>query len=127
LLVSSTTKTNGIPAPQLSRSCTENLGDHKLLAEPQGGRFDTWLDKQRLAGGATWTAEIEHAIDTSQVVLALVTGLLCLGDLPLRAAPLASQGETGYSPARTFESTAITTANKAVVGCVIDQRPISSF
>src|SRR5215831_11642480 len=35
--------------------------------------FDAWLDRQRLASGATWTAEIERAIDTSQVVLALLT------------------------------------------------------
>ena len=23
--------------------------------------FDAWLDTQRIAGGATWTTEIEHA------------------------------------------------------------------
>jgi hypothetical protein len=35
--------------------------------------FDAWLDTQRLAGGATWTAEIEKAIDNSQVLLALMS------------------------------------------------------
>ena len=25
--------------------------------------FDAWLDTQRIAGGATWTKEIEHALD----------------------------------------------------------------
>jgi hypothetical protein len=35
--------------------------------------FDAWLDTQRLTGGATWTSEIERAIDKSQVLLALLT------------------------------------------------------
>jgi len=35
--------------------------------------FDAWLDTQRLTGGATWTGEIERAIDTCEVVLALLT------------------------------------------------------
>jgi WD40 repeat protein len=35
--------------------------------------FDAWLDTQRIAGGTTWTTEIECALDTSQVVLALMT------------------------------------------------------
>lgn len=35
--------------------------------------FDAWLDTRRLAGGATWTVEIERAIDAAQVVLALMT------------------------------------------------------
>jgi WD40 repeat protein len=35
--------------------------------------FDAWLDTQRLAGGATWSSEIERAIDASRVVLALMT------------------------------------------------------
>jgi WD40 repeat protein len=35
--------------------------------------FVTWLDKQRIDGGASWTAEIEEAIDRAQVVLALLT------------------------------------------------------
>lgn len=36
-------------------------------------RFDAWLDRRRLAGGATWTKEIERAIDNCQVLLALMT------------------------------------------------------
>src|SRR5258708_642203 len=35
--------------------------------------FEVWLDKDRIAGGACWTKEIEGAIDQSQVILALLT------------------------------------------------------
>ena len=35
--------------------------------------FDAWLDTQRIAGGASWTNEIEQALDACQVTLALVT------------------------------------------------------
>jgi hypothetical protein len=35
--------------------------------------FDVWLDTQRLAGGARWTAEIERAIDQAHAVLAILT------------------------------------------------------
>ena len=35
--------------------------------------FDAWLDERRLKAGAIWTTEIEPEIDTSQVVLALVS------------------------------------------------------
>ncbi len=35
--------------------------------------FEVWLDTQRIAGGASWTVEIENAIDRAQVVLALLT------------------------------------------------------
>ena len=35
--------------------------------------FDAWLDTQRLAGGAVWSAEIEQEIDTRQVTIALLT------------------------------------------------------
>ena len=35
--------------------------------------FDAWLDTQRIAGGATWTTEIECALDACHVVLALMT------------------------------------------------------
>src|SRR5215831_18285521 len=35
--------------------------------------FDAWLDTQRLAGGALWSAEIEREIDTRQVTLALLS------------------------------------------------------
>src|SRR5712692_2500531 len=35
--------------------------------------LDVWLDTRRIAGGATWTTEIEENIDRSRVVLALLT------------------------------------------------------
>jgi len=35
--------------------------------------FDAWLDTQRIGGGATWTTEIEHALDEAEFVLALMT------------------------------------------------------
>ncbi len=35
--------------------------------------FHAWLDTQRIAGGATWTTEIEQALDGSEVALALLT------------------------------------------------------
>lgn len=35
--------------------------------------FDVWLDTQRIHGGASWTEEIEHAIDRAQVALAVLT------------------------------------------------------
>jgi hypothetical protein len=35
--------------------------------------FDVWLDTQRIGGGASWTVDIEEAIDRAQVVLALLT------------------------------------------------------
>ena len=34
--------------------------------------FDAWLDTQRIAGGAVWTAKIEHEIDTCQVMIARI-------------------------------------------------------
>ena len=45
----------------------------RLQADLGATGFDAWLDTQRLAGGTTWTSEIEHAIDTSDVLLALLT------------------------------------------------------
>jgi HEAT repeat protein len=45
----------------------------RLQRDLQAEGFDAWLDKQRLAGGASWTTEIECAIDKSHVLLALVT------------------------------------------------------
>jgi len=35
--------------------------------------FDAWIDIQRLRGGATWTREIEAALDKAQYVLVLLT------------------------------------------------------
>lgn len=35
--------------------------------------FDAWLDIQGIKGGATWTGDIEHALDEAEFVLALMT------------------------------------------------------
>src|SRR5687768_6176583 len=35
--------------------------------------FDVWLDTRRLQGGASWTEELELAIDGCDVVLAVLT------------------------------------------------------
>ncbi len=45
----------------------------RLQRELSTQGFDAWLDTQRLAGGAVWTADIEQAIDNSRVLLALMT------------------------------------------------------
>ena len=48
--------------------------DGALLANRLAGDLpDVWLDTQRIRGGASWTVEIEEAIDRAQVVLALLT------------------------------------------------------
>jgi hypothetical protein len=45
----------------------------RLQADLTAKGFDAWLDKQRLAGGAVWTADIEAALDNAEFVLALLT------------------------------------------------------
>jgi hypothetical protein len=35
--------------------------------------FNTWLDTQRIAGGATWSTEIETALDEANYVVVLMT------------------------------------------------------
>ena len=45
----------------------------RLQADLTRRGFDTWLDKQRLEGGASWTTEIEMALDDADYVLALLT------------------------------------------------------
>jgi WD40 repeat protein len=35
--------------------------------------FDVWLDTARIRGGATWSVEIEQALDNTDVVLALIS------------------------------------------------------
>jgi hypothetical protein len=45
----------------------------RLLGDLRREGFDVWLDTQEIAGGATWTREIEEALDSAQVVLALLT------------------------------------------------------
>lgn len=45
----------------------------RLRNDLEAKGFEAWLDTSRISGGATWTVEIERAIDRSQVVLALLT------------------------------------------------------
>jgi len=45
----------------------------RLYDALQDRGVSVWLDQARLHGGATWTAEIERAIDSSEVVLAIVS------------------------------------------------------
>jgi hypothetical protein len=48
------------------------LAQH-LQADLGAQGFEAWLDTQRIAGGASWTTEIEQALDACQVALALLT------------------------------------------------------
>jgi hypothetical protein len=45
----------------------------RLQADLKERGFDPWLDRQRIGGGATWTREIEVALDRADYVLALLT------------------------------------------------------
>jgi len=45
----------------------------RLAQDLPAAGFTTWLDRKRLAGGSSWTAEIENALDTCQLVLALIS------------------------------------------------------
>jgi len=45
----------------------------RLQKDLRAAGFDAWLDRQRIEGGASWTLEIEEAIDRAQMVLALLT------------------------------------------------------
>jgi hypothetical protein len=45
----------------------------RLFEDLRKAGFAAWLDTSRLTGGAVWTAEIENAIDRSEVMLALLT------------------------------------------------------
>ena len=45
----------------------------RLQKDLNGKGFDVWLDTQRIAGGATWTRELDAAIDSCQVMLAVLT------------------------------------------------------
>ncbi|MCX6599800.1 MAG: NB-ARC domain-containing protein, partial [Acidobacteria bacterium] len=45
----------------------------RLQRDLEAAGFDAWLDVQRLRGGASWTVEIEQAIDRSGVLLAILT------------------------------------------------------
>jgi WD40 repeat protein len=43
------------------------------LYEKLSGRCDPWKDNRRMVAGATWAKEIEHVIDATDVVVALVS------------------------------------------------------
>jgi hypothetical protein len=45
----------------------------RLQPDLTRGGFDTWQDTQRIGGGAVWSTEIEHEIDTRQVTIALLS------------------------------------------------------
>src|SRR3712207_1438828 len=61
----------------------------RLKADIESSGRDVWLDRSRLAAGASWSAEIEGAIDQCEIVLALLSpgsfaSDICRGEL-LRA------------------------------------------
>jgi WD40 repeat protein len=45
----------------------------RLEKDLKAKNLNVWLDRHRLSGGASWSDEIEHALDNSDVVLALLT------------------------------------------------------
>ena len=45
----------------------------RLQCDLANGGFDAWLDTQRIGGGAVWSTEIEHEIDTREVTIALLS------------------------------------------------------
>ncbi|MBZ5520925.1 MAG: TIR domain-containing protein [Acidobacteriia bacterium] len=45
----------------------------RLQSDLKARGYDAWLDKQRIKGGASWTTDIETAIDEAKFVLALLT------------------------------------------------------
>jgi len=45
----------------------------RLQQDLAASGVDAWLDVRRLAGGASWTVEIERAIDSADAVLAILT------------------------------------------------------
>src|SRR4051812_40356431 len=46
---------------------------NRLVGDLQREGFEVWLDIREIAGGTTWTKEIEQALDKADVVLALLT------------------------------------------------------
>jgi TIR domain len=45
----------------------------RLQQDLTSSGFNTWLDTERLVGGAVWSAHIEQELDARQVTLALLT------------------------------------------------------
>jgi hypothetical protein len=50
-----------LPSPSACKKCLNEEG------------FEAWLDTERIKSGATWTTDIEHALDDAEFVLALMT------------------------------------------------------
>ena len=44
-----------------------------MPAKPEQEGFGTWLDTDRIGGGAVWRAQIENEIDRRQVMIALLS------------------------------------------------------
>src|ERR1051325_2816964 len=58
----------------LSYAHSDGSGIAQLLEKDlQKAGCDIWLDRRRLTAGSTWSKEIEEALDTTDVVLALLT------------------------------------------------------
>src|SRR6266545_2827286 len=55
-----------------ARRDTSGLAE-RLYADLSANGCDVWHDLKRLAGGASWTAEIEHGLDRCDVILALLS------------------------------------------------------
>jgi WD40 repeat protein len=53
----------------------------RLQKDLNASGCETWLDVQRIGGGASWTADIEHAIDAASVVVALLTAGSYVSDI----------------------------------------------
>src|ERR1700733_13590946 len=45
----------------------------RLQSDLTNEGFDTWLDTQRIAGGALWSADIEREVDGRHLTLALLS------------------------------------------------------
>jgi hypothetical protein len=58
----------------LSYACKDGADlARRLHADLQARGFAPWLDKHRIAGGASWTDEIEQALDAAAFFLAVMT------------------------------------------------------
>ena len=67
---------NGREIQRLFISYAHRDGAHlatRLHKDLTTAGFDTWADVERLNGGAVWTTQIEHEVDTRNVILALLT------------------------------------------------------
>src|SRR4051812_20296322 len=65
-----------MPKPRIFISYAHRDGSElaaQLYADLSALKFEVWMDQQRLNGGDRWTAEVEAALDGSDVVLALLS------------------------------------------------------